>query len=408
MKKSFLYDGRDVNRNQVSGTLLALDPNAAIAHLKQNGITVLSLTEEKSSFLKDIFHQLNKKKISPQEILLFTRQLHSMTKSGVPVLQGLQSIEKGLQDKYFQNIVNDIIDQLSSGTALAKALKKHSNVFSVVYINIVKAGEASGQLEIGFSFLVKHLAFDISTKKKLKAAVRYPIFVTTSIFIVFSLVNFFVIPKFKVIFDRFHMPLPLPTRIILGTSNFMMSHWVWMTGIIISGVFAFNHLNKTLKWKSYFDRIKLRIPIFGKVLKYLLYARFTSTFSMLVSTGVPIVDSIRLVSNTTGNQHVADKMSCVSSSVQQGALVSKSFENSKLFSPLVIQMILVGEKTGNLEEMMEQVSDYYESEADFILDRLSSLIEPILIVFLGFIVLLLALGVFLPMWNLSDIIKHKN
>ena len=335
--------------------------------------------------------------------MLFSRQMHTLLKSRVPILRALA----GLQESTFNPVLKEIIEairiDLEAGKELSSALQRHQKVFGDYYISLVRVGEATGLLDEVFLRLFEFLEFEKDMRQRVKAALRYPVFVICAMAAAVVLINVLVIPVFAKIFEAFKAELPLPTRMLLGFSDFMVSYWFVLIALAFGAVVLFRSWIATTAGRLVWDRYKLRIPIAGKIILKATLARFARSFALAMRAGVPIVNGLNVVANVVDNAFIAGRIVQMRDGVERGESVSRTSAATGVFTPVVLQMVAVGDETGELDDMMFEVAELYEREVDYELKSLASQIEPILIVFLGVLVLILALAVFLPIWDLGKV-----
>ncbi|MBE7374782.1 type II secretion system F family protein [Pseudomonas lopnurensis] len=404
---SFRYSGRDMRGTKVSGALEGINADAVASELLSRQITPLTIEAEKRQDAgADAFallrEKLRRKRVDLDELIIFSRQMYSLNKAGVPIIRAIGGLAESNRNLYFREILQDVRTSLESGQSMAVALNAHPKVFNNLFVSMVSVGENTGQLDQAFKQLSTYLELERETRKRIKQATRYPIFVLVAMAVALGVINLLVIPAFAKVFAQFHAQLPLATRILIGTSNFMRDWWWLLLLGIVGGLYGFFKWIETdtgaLKW----DRIKLRLPIVGGIFERIALARFTRTFAMMYRAGVPLLQTLSINSASVGNRHIGEAILSIRESVERGEALTRSAYNSGLFTPLVLQMMAVGEETGALDDLFVEVADFYEQEVDYDLKQLADAIEPILIVAMGGMVLVLALGVFLPMWELSS------
>ena len=355
------------------------------------GVAGLSLS------LGDFF----KEQASRIDILLFSRQLYTLLKAGVPILRGLSSLQESTKSKGMKDVLQEVRTSLESGRELSVSLARRPKAFSPFYLAMVRVGEFTGRLEEVFLNLFQHLEFEKFMRDQVKAALRYPSFVVAAMAIAIVIVNIWVIPVFAKVFAGFGTELPLMTRLLIGFSNFMVSYWYLLgLGLALAYV-GFRSWVGTRVGRFQWDRIKLNIPVAGKIIRKATLARFTRSFALAMKSGVPIVQAMSVVAQTVDNAFIADKVEKMRDVVERGDSILRAAVAAGVFTPVVLQMIAVGEESGSLDDMMQEVADMYSNEVQYELKTLSQQIEPILIVFLGILVLILALGIFLPIWDLG-------
>lgn len=399
----YQYKGRTGRGESVRGTLEADDPDAVASQLFNTGITPIDIEPAPERSEGARFGRLFRPRPKADDLILFTRQMYSLTKAGVPLIRGLRGLIESTRNEILAETLEDVVDALESGRDLSGAMARHADIFGPLYINIVRVGENSGNLEESFYRLSHYLQLDRDTRRRVKSALMYPSMVITAIVIAIGIVTVWVIPAFARMFDSFDAELPLATRGILAVSNFAQQWWyVILIGIIL-GIFWFRWWSQTETGSRHWDRWKLRIPAVGSIVLRATLARFARTFAISFKAGVPLVQALTLVSRAIDNAWLGDRVAGMRNGVERGESLHRTARAAGIFTPLVLQMIQVGEETGSVDEMLEEAADFYEREVEYDIQNLSAIIEPILIVFVGFLVLLLALGIFLPMWDLATV-----
>ena len=346
---------------------------------------------------------LFKPKVQHVDILLFSRQIHTLLKSGVPIMRALSGLQESATNPAMKEVIRDVRESLEAGRELSVSLARHPEVFNPFYISMVRVGEATGLLDEIFLRLFDHLEFERYMREQVKSALRYPMFVVIAMAVAIVVVNIFVIPAFAKVFEGFGAELPLMTKILLGFSNFMVAWWPVMLVGTIATVLIFRAWVGTSAGRMQWEAIALRFPIAGKIVRKAAMARFARSFALGMRSGVPVMQALTNSSQTVDNTYIAAKIEGMRDTVERGESVVRSAIASGFFSPVVLQMISVGEESGALDDMLEEVGQMYQREVEYELKTLGQQIEPILIVSLGILVLILALGIFLPMWDLGKV-----
>ncbi|MGH1371209.1 MAG: type II secretion system F family protein [Cellvibrionaceae bacterium] len=402
----FQFRGRDNNGQSVQGVLDVGSIDLAAAQLSNRGITPTSIEpagSEGAGFdLNEIF---GPEKVKPDDLIMLTRQMYTITKAGLPLIRGIRGLMVSMRHPRLKSALDEIANDLETGMQLSTAMVRHDDVFDNLYINMVRVGEDSGQLEAVFQQLSEYLERDQETRKRIKAALRYPSFVLVALMIAMAVVNIFVIPAFADMFSRFEAQLPLPTRILLGTSEFFVNYWPYMLVVLIGAVVAFKEYVKTEDGSVWWGEFKLKIPLVGDILSRALMARYSRSFALMLKSGVPLPQALELCAKAIDNNFLAGKIREIKSGVERGDSLLRTHNASDMFTPLVLQMIAVGEESGQVEELLKEVSGFYEREVDYDVQTLSDRIEPIMIVIMAGFVMVLALGIFLPMWEMYNIQK---
>ena len=401
--KNFRYKARDKFGKSVVGELSGENKNAVASHLSATGYIPISI-EEATPGQKTLFTFF--KGVRLEELNSFTRQLATMQKAGVPLLLSFNAIEKQITNKYFKDIIKEIGSHIEGGMSLSEAFAKFPAVFNELYISMVRVGEAGGLLDEVLERLADFGDKELDTQNRIKVATRYPILTMIALAGAFILLVTFVIPRFASLFSQFKTDLPLPTKILLGVSYAIQHYWYFcLIGLGIL-VFLFLKYISTPRGRYRWDSFKLKFPILDKLFLAIVMSRFSRTTSVLTRSGVPILQVLELVSRTVGNAVVAAELETIATSVREGKGLSIPMSQSGIFSPMVLQMVAIGEETGKIDELLMKVADYYDQQSDFMIKNLTTLIEPIFIVALGAMVLIMALGIFLPMWNLASLFRH--
>lgn len=399
------YIGRDAEGKLVKGKLEAIATNAMAEQLLQQGITPLHIDIISPS--ESIANMFVRRKISLEQLITFCRQMYTLIKAGVPIVQSIHHIAETSRSKALTDGLNGVVEGIEGGLTFAQALAKYPKIFPPVFVSIVDAGENSGQLDISFKQLTSYLELEASTIKTIKTVIRYPVLVIVAIFTALIVINFMVVPAFSKLFLSFHSELPLPTRILIGTSNFLTHHWYYLLIIVILLFFIIRHIIHTKPGRLSWDHWKLKIPVIGDIMYRIILARFSRTFALMLKTGLPVRRGLTLSAAIVNNEYISEAILAMRDHVERGVSLTQAARESHLFSPLVIQMISVGETAGSIDSLLTEVAEYYEREVAYDLTRLTDLIEPVLLVIMGGMVLLLALGVFLPMWDMVQFTKFK-
>lgn len=404
----FSYKARNASGEAIHGQLEAGTIDAAASQLLSSNITPIEITETKlsGSFAASLQHLLPQRKPGLVELIFFSRQLYILMRAGVPIISALNGLAENIHNTLFAEALQDVAQSLESGRELSTALSRHPHIFNHLFVSMVQIGESTGQLDLAFLKLSQYLEREKDTRDRIKQAMRYPVIVVLTIFIAITIVNIAVIPKFKSIFDRFGSELPWQTQFLLTTSEFSTRYWPYILFVLFAVLFALRRYIRTAHGHLRWDRFKLRIPIVGKILYEALLARFATSFALTVRSGVPLIQALNVVSHAVDNRYVGEKVQQMRSGIERGDNLTRTAAATKMFTPLTIQMLSVGEDTGSVDEMLDNVAEYYEREVDFKLKNLSSAIEPILIFIVGAMVLLLAFGVFLPMWDLAGVVRQ--
>jgi MSHA biogenesis protein MshG len=409
----FAYKGRNSRGELMQGVLEGADSGAVADQLFGTGVTPVEITATSRAVSAvggelSAWQKFSEKKVTSIDVQLFSRQMYTLIKSGVPLMRGLAGLQESSISPAFGRVIKDLRESLDSGRELSAAMRRHPDCFSNFYLAMIRVGEMTGRLEEVFLRLYDHLEFDRDMRGRVKSALRYPVFVILAMVIAMAIINVFVIPQFVTVFAKFGAELPLMTRILIGTSSFTTTYWPLLLGLAVGGWFGFRAWTGTEAGLYTWDRHKLRLPIAGKIILKGTMARFARSFALSMKSGVPIVQALTVVSQTVDNAYLCARIEQMRDGVERGESILRTSTTAGVFTPIVLQMIAVGEETGSLEELMDEIAQMYEREVDYELKTLSAQIEPILISFLGAMVLVLALGIFLPMWDLGKVAMHKS
>ena len=408
MSQQYSYTGRS-GAAGVSGVLEGANAGMIAQLLRARGITPLRIeavaTEAPAS--PDVFAGWRSGRIHHSERLLFTRQLHTLLRAGVPILGALAGLQDSSGSGPMKQTLAQVRRSLESGLDLSVALAQFPKVFDTFYVSMVRVGEMTGRLDEVFKRLFEHMEFELFMRQQIKSALRYPMFVIGAMAIAIAVINLMVVPAFAEVFKAFGADLPLATRILVGSSELMI-HWGWLIGLGLAGaVMALRQWIKTPAGRLAWDRLGLRLPLAGKIVQKATLARFSRSFALALRSGVPIERALAIVAQTADNAFIASRIEMLREQVERGETIRRSAAAVGIFTPAVLQMIAVGEETGAMDEMMDEVAGIYGNEVQYELKTLSQQIEPILVMFLGAVVLVLALGVFLPMWDLGRVALKK-
>jgi MSHA biogenesis protein MshG len=390
----------------MQGVLEAADSNGVANQLMGTGVTPIDIKEtarpagvggSEQGFLE----RLMERKPKSVDVQLFSRQMYTLLKSGVPIMRGLGGLQESAVNVAFARIIKDLRESLDTGRELSVAMRRHPTVFDNFYLSMIRVGEMTGRLDEVFMRLFEHMEFERDMRDRVKTATRYPMFVVTAMVLAIVIINIFVIPQFAKIFKTLGSELPLMTRILLGSSNFMVNNWHFLLVAVIGIGFGIRMWIKTPAGRFAWDKGKLRIPIAGKIIVKATMARFARSFALSSRSGVPIVQALTVVSQTVDNAYLCARIEQMRDGVERGESILRTAVAANVFTPIVLQMIAVGEESGSLDDLMEEIAGMYEREVEYELKTLAQQIEPILVIFLGIMVLVLAMGIFLPIWDLG-------
>ncbi len=408
----FAYTGRDPRGELIEGRLEATDSAAVADQLLNTGITPVDIRLSSAggpsaAAVSEVLRKRFAQPVTLTDLMLFSRQMYTLLKAGVPIMRGLAGLEESMVNPSFKRVVADLRKSLDSGRELSASMRRHPEVFSSFYVNLVRVGESTGRLEDVFLRLYEHLEFEKEIRERIKSAMRYPMFVVGAMLIALIVINMVVIPAFAKLFQGFNAPLPLMTRILIGASDFTVQFWPLIVAAAAFAVVGFRLWKKTSRGKYAWDKLKLRLPIAGKIINKATLARFARSLALSLRSGVPVVQGLTSVAGVVDNDYLAERIENMRESVERGESVLRTAAAAGIFTPVVLQMIAVGDETGELDDLLLEVAQFYEREVDYEVKTLAAQIEPVLIVFLGVIVLILALGVFLPIWDLSRVALRR-
>ncbi len=399
----FSYKGRTSRGDLVTGRIDGETPGSVASRLFATGVTPVDISavgEEPFASPANLGRMLGFGRVRTADLVLFSRQMYTVTKSGIPLLRGLHGLASSTHNAILRETLEDVLSSLEAGRDLSTSLGRHPKIFPMLYVSIVRVGEATGTLEQSFLRLTEYLTQDKDMQDRMKSAVRYPIIVMITIALAIAFLTTFVIPRFAPIFAALGNNIPLPTRIIMGASTFVRDYWWAALGSIAVTVMLTRQWLATVNGRFQWDRWKLRLPAIGTLLHEAILSRLSRSLAISLAAGMPMIQTLAVIARSTGNAFMTDKVLKLRDNVERGEPLSRAAAASGMFSPLVLQMMAVGEETGELSELLDEAAGFYEREVDHGLKNLSSAIEPVLIVVVGGLVLLLALGIFLPLWEM--------
>lgn len=405
---NFSYKARDSNGKLIDGRLDAQSMQMAAQTLNNRGLIPISIqpAANKIDLLQQFASWNALRELNINDLMLFSRQMYSLTKAGVPLSRAINSLTESCRNMALKQALTNISRQLESGQSLSQAMSQHDKIFPLLLISIINVGETTGGLEQAFFQISHYLEREKETQTRIKSALRYPTMVIFAITIAMIIVNIYVIPAFKGVFDKMGAQLPWQTQLLMGISDFTVHYWPHiLAGLFAMGLVVSKYL-QTASGLQHWHKLQLKIPVIGSIIQRGTMERFSRSFAMTLSAGVPLIQGIAVVAKAVGNEYIGAKLQKMRIGIEKGDSISRMAKSIGLFPPLVIQMIMVGEESGNIAEMLEEVADFYEGEVDMELKNLSSAIEPFLIIIIGVMVLGLALGIFLPMWDLSTNAHH--
>lgn len=397
---TFSYIAKQPNGNTVSGTLEFSTQNLLVEALRKKDLVIVSVKESMR-----MTSRTSSKKTKPDDIVIFSRQLATMIDSGIPMVQALDILTEQIEKKGFKNTIAKIRDDIETGASLSEALSKHPKMFSPLFINMVMAGEKSGMLDEILDRLASYLEKTNALRRKVTSSLIYPCVVTCMAISITLVLILKVIPTFKGIFVSLGGVLPFPTRVLIGVSDILRQNFLYCVGVIIVLGFILKRYVATERGRLKFDQFILRLPIFGSLFRKVAVAKFTRTLATLVKSGVPILDSLVIVGRTSGNKVVEQAVDRARSSIREGENIARPLAASNVFPPMVVRMIAVGEETGELEKMLSKIADFYDEQVDSAVSGLTSMIEPLIIAFLGIVIGGIVIAMFMPIFKLTELIQ---
>ncbi len=408
----YAWRGRNARGEAVSGQLDALNENGVADQLMAIGVAPvhIQLSVEKTQTVRsgdNWFERLNRAPVVVEDVLIFSRQMYTLNKAGVPILRAFAGLEASSTKPAMVDLLKDIRSSLDQGRELSAALARHPSAFGAFYVSMIRVGEMTGRLTEVFLRLNEHMEFERDVRERIKQAMRYPMFVMIAMAVAIVILNIFVIPVFAKVFAGFNAELPLVTRGLLGFSAWMINWWPLLIALVVGvGMLARAYL-RTPGGRYSWDSRKLKLPIVGPIILKATLARFARSFALSSQSGVPLVQALTVVAQTVDNAFIGSRIEQMRDGIERGESISRCAAATGVFTPVVLQMISVGEETGELDNLLFEIAGMYERETDYNIKGLSAAIEPILLAIIGALVLLLALGVFLPLWNLGGAAMGK-
>jgi MSHA biogenesis protein MshG len=402
----FSYTGRTQGGEKSQGFLEADNAAACAGSLQRNGIIPIAIHETGQSERRGARQKgpgLFEPSVQAIDVQLFSRQLYTLMRAGVPILRSLTGLIESTTNAAFARVIASLKESLEAGRDLSTAMRQHPAVFSPFYIAMVRVGEATGRLDEIFLRMFEHLEFERETRARIKEALRYPTFVLIAMVVAVAVINVFVIPAFAKVYAGLGAELPLMTRILIETSRITIDYgWLILAGMVMA-IAGFRMWSASPGGRLVWDRVKLRIPITGTIVLKSTLARFARTLALSLRSGIPAAQALSVVAEVTDNAWVASRVEQMRNGIERGESILRTAQNAAVFNSVVLQMIAVGEETGSIDDLMQEVAGMYEREVDYEIKTLAARVEPLIIVAMGGIVLVLALGVFLPMWDLASV-----
>ncbi|MDJ0890787.1 MAG: type II secretion system F family protein [Gammaproteobacteria bacterium] len=404
----YRYKARSGRGDMVEGMLEGGSPDAVASQLLNSGVTPIDIKEAPAAqptTVQEAFTRLTSRPPELTDLMMFSRQMYTLMRSGIPINRAISALIESTRNAELVETLRDIQVDLESGRDLGSSLSRHPGIFSTLYVSMIRVGENTGRLDESFLRVSQYLERERDTRERIKSALRYPVFVVVAISFALAVINLWVVPAFRRVFERANVDLPLPTRILIATSDFFVANWPLLLLALVAAVVGFRAYVGTQQGRYRWDKAKLRLPIVGDLLNRAILGRFARSFSMALGAGVPLIQALTVVSRAVGNDYVGEHVAQMRTGIERGDSLTRTAAITGMFSPLVLQMLAIGEETGSVDQLLEEVAGFYEREVDYDLRNLSAVIEPILIVALGVMVLILALGVFLPMWELMNVAR---
>ncbi|WP_028885939.1 type II secretion system F family protein [Teredinibacter turnerae] len=401
----FSFEGRSAQGQSVKGEIAGASVDAVAAVLVGRGITPVRIYEVSlgASLVKRINVVLGSEQVPVVDLVMFCRQMYTVTKAGIPLTRGIRGLAASVRHEHFREVLNDVAEKLETGMSLSRAMRQHPKVFDSLFVSMINVGESSGKLDEIFRQIGFYLERDEETRKRVKSAMRYPSFVLIALVIAFVVINIYVIPPFAKMFSKFGAELPIVTQGLIATSNAFTTYWPVMLIVLVVLVGGAIYYLRTEQGAYLWGGKKLRLPIIGSLIERASMARYARGFSLMLSAGVPITQSLSLCAAAIDNPFLSSKIQQIRQGVERGETLLRTHLQAELFTPLVLQMISVGEESGQVDNLLRDVAEFYEREVDYDLKTLTDRIEPLLIIVLAVFVTLLALGIFLPLWSLYDV-----
>lgn len=403
MPTTFDYKVRDRSGRLVTGQLVGDSETLVLQKLREQGLTPIEVRKANAGVRMEI--NLRPGRVKLKDLAVFCRQFATMVNSGLPILRALAILSEQTASKELAKILVQIRTDVEQGSSLSGALRKHPKAFNDLFVAMVQAGETGGVLDDVLLDIASTIENEVELRRKIKSAMTYPVVVVILVVFIMAAMLLFIVPQFETIYASLGSELPLPTRLLLGASKLVRTYW-WMVILgAIGGRYAFRRYKATPKGRAQVDQVKIRVPVFGPLFHKVALARFSSTFGMLLKSGVPILQAMDIVKDTVNNRVIARAVEDVKGSVREGESIAKPLAKHGVFPPMVVQMLAVGEETGAVDTMLEKVAQFYNSEVEATVDALTSLIEPLLIAVIGGAVGAAVIALYMPMFNIINLIK---
>lgn len=406
--RAYQYKARNRRGEALTGTLEGESAESVAEQLFRSSLTPIDITPvERRGASKEIKLRWFRPRVKLEELVLLCRQLYTLQKAGVPILRGFSSLIETTRNPTLSAALKGVVDDIQSGRELHMALARYPAIFSPLFISMVKVGESTGQLDDTFLQLAGYLELEKDTRNRIKAATRYPLTVLLAIVVAMVIINIWVIPAFADAFARFDAQLPLATRILLGISQFTLDWWPHLLVGITGGALALGFWIRSEEGGYVWARMILHTPLIGHILNKAILGRFARSLALAMRSGVPLVQALTVISGVVNNAFVSERILSMRDGITSGDSIARTAAATGMFTPMVLQMIAIGEESGSVDDLLLETAEHYEREVKYDLARLSDAIEPVIIVIIGIMVLVLALGVFLPMWDLSSAVNNR-
>lgn len=401
----FHYKARDESGTAVAGFIEAPDPGAVADQLTGMGYIPIRIQEKRSQLALFSEWSAGLEKVRIEDLIIFTRQLATMYRAGIPLISGLRAIHDQTESKRLKHVLAHMIIEVETGSSLAQSMERHRGVFSELYTGMINAGEVGGVMDEVLARLAQLLQFELRTRQSLKAAVRYPMLVIIALAVAFNVLMMFVVPKFASLFEG-RAALPLPTQIMIFLNTIFQEYWYALLISTLALVLGFYLFVRSRRGRLIWDHFKLKLPIFGPLFLKIAMSRFAHMVETLNRTGMPILRTMDIIANTLGNSYISQEVQRVRDLLEEGKGIAEQLNQRKIFPPLVIHMIAIGEESGSIEDMLREVASHYDMEVEYHVSRLGSMIEPVLTIGLGLVVMFFALAIFMPWWDMLRAFKR--
>jgi MSHA biogenesis protein MshG len=406
----YTWRGRNARGEAVESQIEAISEDDVVQQLSVQGVIPLYIAIAVSSDKKvaNWLARLNQKPLEVEDILMFSRQMYTLTKANIPIVRALTGLKASSTKPAMTDMIDNITSSLERGTSLSVAMANYVDVLGAFYIAMIKTGEMTGRLTEVFFRLNNYIAFQNDVRQRIKQATRYPLFVIMTMVLAMVVINVFVIPGFADVYAGFGAELPLVTIGLLATSQWVLYWWPWLLGFFIGAVLLLRRYIRTDTGRYHWDTLKIKLPIIGDIILKGTLARFTQSLALSMDSNVPLLQSLSIVGRTTDNAYIGRHIQTMRDGIEHGQSITRCAAATGIFTPMVLEMIAVGEETGELVDLLTEIADMYNRDTDYSIKGLSAAIEPVLVIFMGGLVLLLALGVYLPMWDLSRAVMGED